>query len=135
MDHILKCHEMVKADIVRGRDCYLYDTNDRKYVDFESGVWCTVLGHNHPRINETIRKQISRVMHLHYRYTSHLAEDASVNLLESIGFADGKCIFLSSGSEAVEFGVQIARMLAGKKLLLTLSDSYLARCSLFFKLI
>jgi len=126
MNHILKCHEIVKADIVRGHNCYLYDTNDMKYVDFESGVWCTILGHNHSRINETIKKQIDQVMHLHYRYTNHLAEDASVDLLESVGFTDGKCIFLSSGSEAVEFGVQIAKVITGKKLFLTLSESYLA---------
>jgi acetylornithine aminotransferase len=41
-------------------------------------------------------------------------------------FSEGKCVFLSSGSEAVEFGVQVARRLIGQPLLLTLSDAYLA---------
>jgi acetylornithine/N-succinyldiaminopimelate aminotransferase len=126
VDHVLKCHEMIKADIVRGDNCYLYDADGKKYVDFESGVWCTMLGHNHPRIKQAIQKQMDNVMHLHYRYTSHLAEEASVGLLESAGFTDGKCLFLSSGSEAVEFGVQTAKLLTGKKYLLALSQSYLA---------
>jgi acetylornithine aminotransferase len=41
-------------------------------------------------------------------------------------FSDGKCVFLSSGSEAVEFGVQVARRLSERPLLLALSDAYLA---------
>jgi acetylornithine aminotransferase len=43
-----------------------------------------------------------------------------------VGFADGKCTFLSSGSEAVEFGVQIIRRLTNRPLLLTFQNSYLA---------
>ena len=34
MKHLLKCHEMIKDDIIRGQNCYLYDINDKKYVDF-----------------------------------------------------------------------------------------------------
>jgi acetylornithine aminotransferase len=49
-----------------------------------------------------------------------------VAVLDTVPLRDGKCIFLSSGSEAVEFGVQVARRITGKPLLLTLSDSYLA---------
>jgi len=45
--------------------------------------------------------------------------------LALLDFTDGKCIFLSSGSEAVEFGVQALRAVSGKPLLLTLSDSFL----------
>jgi acetylornithine/N-succinyldiaminopimelate aminotransferase len=128
MDHVLRCsgYELVKSDIVRGQDCYLYDSDHKKYVDFEAGVWCTVLGHNHRRINETIRTQIEQIMHLGYRYTHGMVEEAAVEVLRTVALSDGKCIFLSSGSEAVEFGVQVAKRITGKPLLLTLSDSYLA---------
>jgi acetylornithine aminotransferase len=117
---------MVKEDIVRAANCYLYDTNDKKYVDFESGVWCTALGHGHPRIQTLIEEQLKSVTHLGYRYTNHLAEEAAVSLLETVDIPDGKCVFLSSGSEAVELSVQIAKLVTGKRMLLTLSDSYLA---------
>ena len=64
-------------------------------------------------------------MHLGTRYPSLLAEQAAVNLLDLVGMDNGKCICLSSGSEAVEFGVQAARRHTEKPLLLTFSNSYL----------
>jgi acetylornithine/N-succinyldiaminopimelate aminotransferase len=128
MNHVLRCsgYKVVKTDMVRGRDCYLYDAYDKRYVDFEAGVWCTALGHNNWRVNQAIRTQIEQIIHLSYRYTNDLIEQAAVEVLNTIALSDGKCIFLSSGSEAVEFGVQIARRITGQPLLLTLSDSYLA---------
>jgi acetylornithine/N-succinyldiaminopimelate aminotransferase len=95
-------------------------------VDLEAGVWCTALGHSHPRINQAINAQIEQVMHLYYRYTNDLVEEAATEVLDSVALPEGKCVFLSSGSEAVEFGVQVARRITGKPLLLTLSHTYLA---------
>jgi acetylornithine/N-succinyldiaminopimelate aminotransferase len=128
VDHVLRCsgYELVKTDVVRGRGNYLYDVHGNRYVDFESGVWCTALGHNHWRINQAIRTQTAQLVHLAYRYTNDLVEQAAVAVLGTIPLPDGKCVFLSSGSEAVEFGVQVARRLTGQPLLLTLSDAYLA---------
>ncbi len=126
MSHILKCHDIVKTDFVRAENCYLYDQNGRRYVDFESGIWCTALGHNHPRINQAICKQLDSVAHLGTRFPNLTAELAAVDVLEITGLMDGKCVFLSSGSEAVEFAVQTIRRVTGKELLLTLRESYLA---------
>ena len=128
MNHVLRCsgYELVKTDIVRGRDCYLYDVHDRRYVDFEAGVWCTALGHSHWRVNQTICTQIEQIVHLGLRYTNALVEEAAGKVLGTAGLSDGKCLFLSSGSEAVEFGVQVARRITRQPLLLTLSDAYLA---------
>ncbi len=128
MSHVLRCsgYEIVKTGIVRGQGCYLYDVDDKRYVDFEAGVWCTALGRSHWPVNQAIRTQIERITHLGYRYTDVVVEEAAVEVLSTVALSDGKCIFLSSGSEAVEFGVQIARRITGQPLLLTLSDSYLA---------
>ena len=128
MSHVLRCsgYDIVKTDIVRGNDCYLYDRQGKKYVDFEAGVWCASVGHNHPRVNNAIRTQLNYISHMGYRYTNDLTEEASVEVLNTFSPPEGKCLFLSSGSEAVEFGVRIARLLTNKSLLLTLSDSYLA---------
>ncbi len=125
MNHVLKCHEIFKTDFVRGQNCYLYDTAGKKYVDFESGIWCTALGHNHPRVNRAIEVQLKNIAHLGTRYPNFLAEEAALDVLAAVGMGDGKCVFLSSGSEAVEFGVQVARRVTGKPLLLTFQNSYL----------
>ncbi len=125
MKHILKCHEIIKDDMVRGENCYLYDKDDKRYVDFESGIWCTVIGHAHPRINQKMTEQISRVTHLSPRYTNYLAQEAAADLLDTISLKDGKCVFLSSGSEAVELGIIMARLITGKKSMLAFAESYL----------
>ncbi|MGD9002315.1 MAG: aspartate aminotransferase family protein [Anaerolineae bacterium] len=128
MSHVLRCsgYELVKTDIVRARDCCLYDAHGRRYVDLEAGVWCVGLGHGNPRINRALQTQLARIAHIGYRYTTALVEEAATTVLDSLDLSDGKCVFLSSGSEAVEFGVQVARRVTEQPLLLTLSDSYLA---------
>ncbi|MDI6846469.1 MAG: aminotransferase class III-fold pyridoxal phosphate-dependent enzyme [Candidatus Saccharicenans sp.] len=123
--HILKCHEIVKTDFVKAENCYLYDSEGKKYVDFESGIWCTVLGHNHRRINRVIHHHIQKVMHLGTRCLSPVVEEAAAELLDITGLKDGRCVFLSSGNEAVEFAVQIARRLSRKPRWLSFSGSYL----------
>jgi acetylornithine/N-succinyldiaminopimelate aminotransferase len=126
--HVLRCsgYGLVKTDIVRAQGCHLYDAQGKRYVDLEAGVWCTALGHSHPRVREAIRAQTDRVVHLAYRYTNDVVEEAAEAVLGTVGIEDGKCVFLSSGSEVVEFGVQVARHITGKPLLLALHDSYLA---------
>jgi len=125
MKHILKCHDIIKDDLIKGANCYLYDKNNKRYVDFESGIWCAVIGHANPRINGKIIDQINKVVHLGYGYPNHLAEDAALHLLDTVSEKDGKCVFLSSGSEAVEFSINTAKLITGRNSMLTLSESYL----------
>jgi acetylornithine aminotransferase len=126
MNNILQCHEIVKTDFVRAENCYLYDKEGKQYVDFESGIWCTALGHCNPRINSAIEVQIKKIVHLGTRYPHFLAQETAKDILQIVGIGNGKCVFLNSGSEAVEFGVQIARRVTEKPLFLTFSKSYLA---------
>ena len=126
MDHILKCHDIVEMNLVRGENACVYDDGGKRYVDFESGCWSTALGYGYPRVNQVMKAQIDRVIHLGTRYPNALAEAAAIDVLGIVGITDGKCVFLSSGSEAVELGAQIARLVTGKPLLLTFASSYLA---------
>jgi len=126
MSHILKCHDIAKTDFVHAENCYLYDEHGRRYIDLESGIWCTAIGHSHPRISQVIAEQASRLMHLGTRYPNTIVEETALSVLAITQTGDGKCTFLSSGSEAVEFGVQAIRRVTGKNLLLTFSTSYLA---------
>jgi len=127
MDHIFWCigHRLILPNIVRGEGCFLYDSQGHKYLDLESGVWCTPLGHSHPQVNQALKVQIDRITHTGFCYAAPALESTAQKVLDLIGLSDGKCIFLSSGSEAVEFGVQTLRAVSGKPLLLTLADSFL----------
>lgn len=126
MDHILKCHDIVKTDFTHGLNCDLYDAAGRRYVDFESGLWCTALGHSHPRINRVLHEQLDKLTHLGFRYPPAVADAAASDVLEITGIDQGKCVFLSSGSEAVEFAVHVAREVSKRPRLITFSNSYLA---------
>ena len=127
MEHVLWCnkHPLALPDIVKGEGCYLYDHQGRKYLDLESGIWCLPLGHCHSQINTAINAQADTLAHSGYTYGNPVIEEASQAVLDILDMPDGKCVFLSSGSEAVEFGVQVLRKISGKPLVLTLSDSFL----------
>ncbi len=128
MDRILNCcgYKEYDARIVRGYEDYLYDEKDKAYVDFEAGVWSTSLGHNHPKVNHAMKSQLERIMHLGYQYKSPVVEAAAEKVLEAAQMPEGKCLFLSSGSEAVEFGVQSMRRITKKPMLISLAGAYLA---------
>lgn len=126
MEHILWSvgHELIINDIVRAENSYLYDSAGKKYTDLESGLWCTSVGHSHPRIIKVIKDQVDKIIHTGYCYANSIIEESAKEILDILNFTDGKCVFLSSGSEAVEFGVQVAQKILEKPLILTLSDSY-----------
>ncbi|MBI4926849.1 MAG: aspartate aminotransferase family protein [Anaerolineae bacterium] len=126
MDHIFACHDIIKTDFVHAEDCYQVDAAGRRYVDFESGIWCTALGHRHPRVQRAMQAQMDQVVHLGTRYPNARVEEAARAVLDVTGVTDGKCVFLSSGSEAVEFGAQMARRFSGRNRLLTFQSSYLS---------
>ena len=126
MSHVLQFIEVSPMDIVRAQGCKVTDSIGKTYLDFESGCWATSLGHAHPKINKTIHDQIENVMHLGTRYPNRIVENAAQAILALLDMSDGKCMLLSSGSEAVEFSVQCAKKIASKPKLLCLSETYLA---------
>jgi acetylornithine aminotransferase len=117
-------HELILEDIVRARDCYLFDARGKRYLDFESGVWCTSIGHCHPRILAVIAEQSARIAHAGFNYSCAVVLEAARGILALLGLAGGKCVFLCSGSEAVEYGVRVIQSLSDRPLLMTMTDSY-----------
>lgn len=113
-------------NIVSGSGCYVYDKAGKKYLDLEAGVWCLSLGHMPSRLTLAIHEQMTRLCHVGYKYNDMVAERAAEKLVEIAGFPDGKCVFLSSGSEAVEYGIQIAKALRPGKKCICLQNQYLA---------
>lgn len=131
MKNILNCsgHELKIPNIINSQGIFLHDDQGKKYMDLESGVWCTSLGHQQPRINEVIKKQIEILMHAGFCYSNQIVDEAARSIIEITGFKNGKCVFLCSGSEAIEISRQIAKHLTGKRLSMTLHDSYLGAYS------
>lgn len=117
-------HEIKFDDIVNSENCYLFDAKGNRLIDLESGVWCTSVGHNNKRVNNVITSQINKITHTGFCYCNPQLDKTAQKVLEITGIIDGKCEFLCSGSEAVEYGMRIARKISRKPLALTFSDSY-----------
>lgn len=112
--------------IARAEGCCLYDSDGKKYIDFESGVWCTNIGHSNEQIVKRIKKQIRESVHHGYAFRNKQAEELSEKLQELIGYENGASVFLSSGSEAVNLSVTLARHFTGRKKILKIDNSYLS---------
>ena len=117
-------HELLLPDIVRAENCYIYDAQGKRYVDLEAGVWCTALGHGNPRVLRTIAEQSAAIAHAGFNYSVAIVEQAASKILALFGFESGRCVFLCSGSEAVEYGVRVAQSINDRPLLMTMTDSY-----------
>jgi len=117
-------HERLVDDMVRADNCSLYDEHGKRYVDLESGVWCTPIGHGHPETRGVMAEQADRVAHTGFCFASSVVEQAAAKVLDLHAMAGGKCVFLCSGSEAVEYGVRVAQTVSPKPRLMTMADAY-----------
>jgi acetylornithine/N-succinyldiaminopimelate aminotransferase len=117
-------YDLPLRNIVKAQNCSLYDEQGKRYVDLESGVWCTSVGHGNARVLRALTEQAARIAHTGYAFSSKVVAEAAQEVLRLHGFEQGKCTFLCSGSEAVEFGVRVAREVSTRPLLMTMADSY-----------
>lgn len=117
-------HDMLLPDIVRADNCSLYDAAGNRYVDLESGVWCTSIGHGNPVVKDAIARQTETLTHVGFSYTSRVVDKAAGHMLDITGHTGGRCTFLCSGSEAVEYGVRIIRTVSDRPRVMTMGDSY-----------
>jgi acetylornithine/N-succinyldiaminopimelate aminotransferase len=117
-------HQLKLDNIVDSDNCFIFDSNGKRYIDLESGVWCTSVGHNNKRVNQVIANQIGRITHTGFVYCHPIISVVSKKILDITGLKDGKCEFLCSGSEAVELGMRIARAITHKPLAITFKESY-----------
>jgi len=100
---IIPLYKQLDKLIVKSKDCYLYDSDNKQYIDFESSDWSANLGHSNDRINKIIKKQVDLLIHDGLRFRNKQSEDLSIQLLEKLSFTGGKSVFLNSGSETVNF--------------------------------
>jgi acetylornithine/N-succinyldiaminopimelate aminotransferase len=126
MQHIIwsTTHPIRLNNIVKASNCTLSDSQGNTFTDMESGVWCTSIGHNHPKLCKILHEQVDNIWHTGFNYCNPIIEEAAKEVLQITGMQGGKCELLSSGSEAVEYGMRIARTLSNDRLAFTFADSY-----------
>ncbi|MDO9512383.1 MAG: aminotransferase class III-fold pyridoxal phosphate-dependent enzyme [Bacteroidales bacterium] len=117
-------HDLLNREIIRGKNCHVFDKQGNSYLDIESGTWSTVIGHCHPAINQVLIEQASQLIHTGFNYYHPIIEEVSGQILKLVDMPEGKCVFLCSGSEAIEYGVRVIRSIIPNSFLLTFNDTY-----------
>jgi 4-aminobutyrate aminotransferase/(S)-3-amino-2-methylpropionate transaminase len=105
---VLTAHPVVAA---RAQGAELWDVDGKRYLDFVGGIGVLNVGHNHPRVVEAVSAQVRNVSHACFQvaaYEPYINLAAKLNQLVGDGEAY-KSVFFTSGAEAVENSIKIAR--------------------------
>ena len=83
---------------------YIYDTNDKRYLDFVAGVSACSLGHQHPRVNQAIKDKLDKYSHVmvYGEYSQSPAVQYCKLLVENLPKELNKVYLVNSGTEACE---------------------------------
>jgi len=139
-----KARELVKRDeavisqsfvrfyplvIEGGKGCIVRDVDGNEYIDFNSGLVCLNVGHNHPKVIEAVKKQADR--YLHYSITDFLYKEV-VDLGEQLcaitpGNWEKKVFFANSGAEAIEGAAKLARWHSRRQLFIAFISAFHGR--------
>ncbi len=95
----------------RAQNAELWDVEGKRYIDFGSGIAVLNTGHRHPKIVEAITQQLGRFTHTAYQVVPY---ESTVELAEKLnaltpGKHAKKTAFFTTGAEAVENAIKIAR--------------------------
>jgi len=100
----------------RAENAEIWDRDGRRWIDFAGGIAVVNTGHRHPRVMAAVREQLERFTHTCHQvvpYENYVALAERLNRLVP-GEFDKKTIFVTTGAEAVENAVKIARHFTGR---------------------
>jgi acetylornithine/N-succinyldiaminopimelate aminotransferase len=107
---LLPTYDRQKILFEKGRGVYLWDAEGKRYLDFLSGIGVNALGHAHPAILRTLKKQAGRIIHLSNLYFNEYQGELAKKLAEISGL--DRVFFSNSGTEAWEGALKLARLYA-----------------------
>ena len=96
-----------------GEDVYLYDTDQKKYLDFAAGIAVFALGYGNEAYNQALKDQIDKLIHTSNLYYNIPAVEAAKKIVDASGLK--KVFFTNSGTEAIEGALKVARKYAYNK--------------------
>ncbi|WP_445657073.1 4-aminobutyrate--2-oxoglutarate transaminase [Achromobacter sp. NCFB-sbj8-Ac1-l] len=117
---------------VRAENATLWDANGKEYIDFAGGIAVLNTGHLHPKVKAAVCAQLDNFTHTAYQivpYEGYISLAERINRLAPI---DGlkKSAFFTTGVEAVENAVKIARSATGRSGVIAFSGSFHGRTML-----
>lgn len=105
---------------------YIYDTSNKKYLDFVAGVSACTLGHQHPRVNNAIKNQLDKYSHVmvYGEYSQNPAVEYCKLLATHLPAPLEQTYLVNSGTEATEGALKLARRVTGRSQLISCHNAY-----------
>ena len=120
---------MANFFIERALNAEVWDVEGNRYIDFAGGIAVLNTGHRHPKMVAAIEAQLQRFTHTCYQvlpYESYVTLAERINALTPGSHAKKTCFF-SSGAEAVENAIKIARAYTGRPGIIAFSGAFHGR--------
>lgn len=113
-------------EVSHAKGSYIYDTNNKAYLDFVAGVSATTLGHQAPRVNQAIIDQLNKYSHVmvYGEYAQHPAVELCRLLAQHMPPQLNKTYLVNSGTEATEGALKLARRVTGRSQLISCFNAY-----------
>src|SRR5277367_3941026 len=106
----------------RGQGVWFWDGDDNRWLDFSSQLINLNLGHQHPKMLEAIKKQVDELCFAGPSFATEPRGTLGKKLAEVTGLA--KTFFTLGGSEANENALKMAKLVTGRKKIITRYRSY-----------
>jgi acetylornithine/N-succinyldiaminopimelate aminotransferase len=105
---------------------YIYDTSNKKYLDFVAGVSACTLGHQPPRVNQAIKDQLDKYSHVmvYGEYSQSPAVEYCKLMASLLPEPLKKTYLVNSGTEAIEGALKLARRVTGRSQLISCHNAY-----------
>ncbi len=130
MTNILATYNRYPLTLERGEGSYVWDSEEKRYIDLVAGIAVNNLGHCHPELLDTLRQQSKKLWHVSNLYQTKEGEMAAQSLCTATGF--DRVFFCNSGAEANEALFKLARRngqvrLGGAQRIIALQQSFHGR--------
>jgi len=113
----------------RAENALLWDVEGRRYIDFAGGIAVLNTGHRHPKVVAAVREQLDRVTHTCFQvvgYESYVELAERLNQLVP-GPGPKKTLLMTTGAEAVENAIKIARAYTKRSAVIAFSGGFHGR--------
>ena len=113
-------------EISHAKGSYIYDTNNKAYLDFVAGVSACALGHSHPRVVAAIKNQVDHYLHVmvYGEYIQKPAVALCALLAKNLPQPLDKTYLVNSGTEAIEGALKLARRATGRSQIIAAHNAY-----------
>jgi 4-aminobutyrate aminotransferase len=115
--------------VKRAKNAELWSEDGKRYIDFGAGIAVVNTGHQHPRIVEAVKQQLEAYSHVCFQVTPNANYVTLAERLNAVAPVKGpaKTMLVSTGAEAVENAVKVARMFTGRPGIVSFSGGFHGR--------